>query len=362
MKVLILCAHRPRRSPSQRYRFEQYLPWLESKGFSFQFSYLLTESDDKTFYSSGRFIAKVFILLKSVLIRFKDLFRFRNFDVLLIQREASFLGTSFFEKMAYRSGKRVVFDFDDSIWLADTSPGNKKWEWVKRPAKFFDNVRFAHTVMAGNHYLAAKASALNPDTVVVPTTIDTELHVPKPELRGGAVLCLGWSGSISTVRHFETLIPVFLRLKKKYGKRISFKLVGDAAYRHPELEVESIAWTEATEVDVLNSFDIGLMPLPNDEWARGKCGLKGLACMACEVPVVMSPVGVNQEIISHGCNGLLATTEEEWLDCLSQLIDNPTLRKQLGETGRRTVIANYSVRTHQQRYFEILNNEPSKKY
>ncbi|MEO6305231.1 MAG: glycosyl transferase family 1, partial [Bacteroidia bacterium] len=134
--VLILCAHRPKRSPSQRYRFEQYLPFLEENGFKFKFSYLLNEKDDELFYSKGNFLAKVFILIKSFFIRLKDVFQFKKYDIIFIQREASFLGTSFFEKRVFRSGAYVIFDFDDSIWLADTSPGNKKWEWIKKPDKF----------------------------------------------------------------------------------------------------------------------------------------------------------------------------------------------------------------------------------
>lgn len=148
-KVLIVCAHRPGRSPSQRYRFEQYLPYLTEHGFDFTFSYLLNE---KTigFFIRGNFLRKIIILLKSVFIRLKDVLRFKNYDLIFIQREASFLGTSAFKLAAARFGNFVIFDFDDSIWLADTSPGNKKWEWIKRPQKFYNNVAAAHLILAGS--------------------------------------------------------------------------------------------------------------------------------------------------------------------------------------------------------------------
>ncbi|HOZ88288.1 MAG TPA: glycosyl transferase family 1, partial [Bacteroidia bacterium] len=274
-KVLLICAHRPNRSPSQRYRFEQYLPFLEQQGFSFTFSYLLDQKDDRLFYSAGNFPAKVFILLKSVFVRIKDLSRFKKFDIIFIQREASFLGSSFFEKRAFQSGKKVIFDFDDSIWLADTSPGNQKWEFIKKPQKFFDNLKYANRVIAGNAYLADKARPFNKNLFIIPTTINTDLHFPKPELRNKTVLTIGWSGSISTVKHFELLLPVLLKIKEKYAQKIKFKLVGDPHYKNDLLNVESVPWTEKTEVDELNSFDIGLMPLPDDDWATGKCGLKG---------------------------------------------------------------------------------------
>ena len=354
--VLILCAHRPKRSPSQRYRFEQYLPFLEQQGFNFTFSYLLNKKDDIAFYSQGNFLAKVIILIKSVFIRLKDCFRFKKFDIIFIQREASFLGTSYFEKCAHKWGAYVIFDFDDSIWLADTSPGNKKWEFVKKPEKFFKNISYADCVVAGNSYLAEKSLSVNKNTVIIPTTIDTDFHVPKPQLRNKGSVTIGWSGSISTVKHFESLLPVLIKIKLTYGGLVNFKVLGDPNYFSSKLSVIAKAWTETTEVDELNSFDIGIMPLPDDEWANGKCGLKALSYMACEIPVVISAVGINKEIVKHGKNGFLASTDEEWLRCLSELIDSKTLRNELGKAGRKTVIEKYSVEANKNNYLNVFRN------
>jgi glycosyltransferase involved in cell wall biosynthesis len=355
-KVILICAHRPKRSPSQRYRFEQYLSFLNAQGFEFTFSYLLNAKDDVLFYSRGNTVAKVFILLKSIWIRVRDVMRLKDFDIVFIQREAIFLGTSFFERRAARSGAKVIFDFDDSIWLADTSPGNKKWEFIKKPTKFFENLRYADIVIAGNAYLANKAMAFNKNVIVIPTTIDTDFHFPKPELRNKETLVIGWSGSISTVKHFDLLVPLLLKLKNHYGDKISFKLIGDKTYKNSLLEVDACAWTEETEVDQLNSFDIGLMPLPEDAWAEGKCGLKGLTYMACAVATVMSAVGVNKEIIEHGKNGVLARNESEWLDVLSLLIENKMLREELGKAGRDTVLQRYSVLANREDYLCVFKD------
>lgn len=355
-KVLILCAHRPKRSPSQRYRFEQYLPFLESKGFSFTFSYLLSEKDDARFYSKGNLIIKIFILFKGVLIRLKDLLRFKTYDIIFIQREALFFGTSIFEQAAFRSGAYVIFDFDDSIWLADTSPGNKKWEWIKKPDKFFANIQAANCVIAGNAYLADKAKPLSKNVVLIPTTIDTGFHVPKPELRNKETICIGWSGSISTIKHFETLLPVLHQIKNRYGSKIKLKVIGDPEYTNNALGIESVAWSEQTEVDLLNSFDIGIMPLPDDAWANGKCGLKGLSYMACGVASIMSAVGVNNQIIQHLENGILVSTEAEWLENLIRLIEDPALRNKLGANGRKTVVEKYSVNNYQNVYLKVFND------
>jgi glycosyltransferase involved in cell wall biosynthesis len=355
-KVLILVAHRPGRSPSQRYRFEQYLPFLEENGFEFTWSPLLNEEDDAVFYGTGGTLKKMSILLKGHLQRRRDLYRYKDFDIIFIQREASFFGSSYFEKYAFKSGTKVIFDFDDAIWLADTSPGNKKWEWVKDPAKFKSNVSYAHAVIAGNTYLAEKAREFTKCRVeVIPTTVDTSVHVPKPELRGREKLCIGWSGSLSTIKHFEEIVPVLKELNKKYPGKLEFKLYGDVHYHNEELGIKGVPWHSSTEVDMLNSFDIGVMPLPNDEWAKGKCGLKALTYMACGVPVVMSAVGVNAEIAADGC-ALLANSKEEWLSALEKLINDKALREELGRKGRRVVEEKYSVEGNKEKYLSLFKN------
>ncbi len=354
-KVLILVAHRPNRSPSQRYRFEQYLLFLESKGYSFTWSYLISEKDDSVFYSKGNILKKIQILLNSIFIRLRDVKQFNRFDIIFIQREALFFGSSYFEKKAKQSGKKVIFDFDDAIWIQDTSPGNKKWAWLKKAEKFNESVASASIVIAGNKYLAEQALKYNKNVVVIPTTINTDFHLPKPELRGKDKIVIGWSGSISTIKHFESIIPVLLKLKDKHKSKIEFKVYGDANYFNSELNIKGKAWSSETEVDELNSFDMGIMPLPADNWTNGKCGLKALSYMACGVPAVLSSVGVNNEIIENNKNGILVSSEAEWFIALDKLIQDELLRKTMGELGRKTILEKYSVNTWREKYLEVFN-------
>lgn len=355
-RVLILVAHRPNRSPSQRYRFEQYIPFLEQNGFEFTWSPLLDEEADEVFYKKGSALQKSLIILRGQAQRRRDVARFKEFDIIFIQREASFLGSSRFEKAAFDSGTKVIFDFDDAIWMADTSPGNKKWEWVKDPTKFNKNVCYAHAVIAGNSFLAARAKEFTKAKVqIIPTTVDTSIHVPKPELRGKEKICIGWSGSISTIKHFEKILPILKDLDKKYPGKLEFKVYGDGQYKEEQLRIAGVPWSSTTEVEILNSFDIGVMPLPNDEWAKGKCGLKALTYMSCAVPVVMSAVGVNTEIGSDG-NALLVNSKEDWMDALTKLIENKTLREELGKRGRKVVEERYSVNAYKGKYLELFKS------
>jgi glycosyltransferase involved in cell wall biosynthesis len=357
-RVLFLAPHRLNRSPSQRYRFEQYLSFLEQNNFHCTLSYLISEKDDRIFYTEGNTFRKFWILIKAFLHRIKDMFNYNKYDIVFVQREAIMIGSSFFEKRIKRSRAKYIFDFDDSIWLMDTSDGNKKYEWLKNPEKTVRNIRYADMVFAGNGYLASYARRCNDRIKIIPTTIDTDFHKPLPKQNDKIVI--GWIGSHTTIKHFEYALEFLTIIKNKYPQ-VEIRVVGDADYVNESLNIKGIAWSSATEVEMINSFSIGIMPLPNDEWAKGKCGLKGLSYMACEVPTIMSPVGVNTEIIEHGKNGFLASTTDEWITALSTLIEDATLRKNIGKAGRQTVLEKYSVLSQQQNYLNAFKEVLEKK-
>jgi glycosyltransferase involved in cell wall biosynthesis len=159
---------------------------------------------------------------------------------------------------------------------------------------------------------------------------------------------------MTTIQHFDLMIPVLRRLREEYGVAVRFKVIGDGRYRDQELGIQGQDWSAETEVSDLSDIDIGVMPLPDDEWARGKCGLKGLQYMALGIPTIMSPVGVNTEIIDDGVNGFLAGDEDEWLTKLTSLIESAELREKLGREGRETVEQRYSVRSQRERYLSLL--------
>lgn len=354
-RILFIAAHRPDRSPSQRYRFEQYFSFLRSKGYECTLSYVINEKNDAYFYGQDNTFRKFLILLGSVLTRIGDWRNYHSYDIVFVQREALMIGSTFFERRIKKSGAKFVFDFDDSIWLMDTSEGNKKYEWLKNPEKTATNIRLADMVFAGNAYLANYARHINKNVHIVPTTIDTDKHLPDHKTRNKETLVIGWSGSITTIKHFEYALEFLHKIKQQFGDRVQFKVMGDETYVNEELGINGIKWSAATEVDVLNTFDIGIMPLPDDEWAKGKCGLKGLSYMALEIPTVMSPVGVNTEIIQHGENGFLASTTDEWVDCISRLLESKELRENMGRAARKTVVEKYSVESQKQRYLQLFN-------
>lgn len=349
-KILFIATHRPNRSPSQRFRFEQYLEFLKNENWDYNFSFLISEKSDTIFYQKGHFVKKLIIIINGFFIRLGNLFSASKYDVIFIQREAFFTGTTFFEKRFSKSKAKVLYDFDDSIWLSNVSDANKNWNWLKNHNKTREIIAVADMIFAGNQYLASYAQQVNNNVIIIPTTIDTEEYQKEPFKN--EKICIGWSGSITTIQHFEYAIPFLKEIKKKYGEKIEIKVIGDQNYNNRALDIKGIAWNKKNEIKDLSSFDIGIMPLPNDEWSNGKCGLKGLQYMALEIPTIMSPVGVNTEIIQDGVNGFLANNPTEWIDKLSTLIESKELRDNIGLEGRKTVENKYSVIANRDKYLE----------
>ncbi|MCB0791833.1 MAG: glycosyltransferase family 4 protein [Flavobacteriales bacterium] len=353
-RVLFIADHRPDRSPGQRFRFEQYIDHLERHGFSCELSYLIDEEDDRMLYAPGNYLRKAAFLRKCHRIRSRDVERRDEFDIIFIFRGALLTRSIRYEK-AFRQGRaRIVFDFDDAIWLQSVSDANRRLGWMKDPGKTGRIIALSDLVVAGNAYLARYAGSFNPMVAIVPTTIDTDLYTPRPRQEVGPVV-IGWSGSVTTIQHFQHAVPALRAIKERFGERVVFRLVGDARFQEASLGIQGLPWRKDSELADLNAMDIGIMPLPNDEWAQGKCGLKGLQYMALEIPTIMSPVGVNKEIIEDGTNGFLADGTDEWVEKLVRLVEDAQLRQRMGQEARRTVEERYSVNAWRDRYLTLFN-------
>lgn len=354
-RLLYIAPHRPGRSPGQRFRFEQYMNHLTRNGFQITYSYVVNKWDDKILYRKGNYIFKFWIGLKTFLIRLFDWMRVNRFDIILVYREAQFLGNTFFEKRFAKSKAKLVFDFDDAIWLNDTSEGNSNLKWLKNPGKINDIVTMADLTICGNSFLANHAKKYNTNTIIIPTTIDTKKYT-STKIKNSDKICIGWTGSITTIKHFQEALAFLKILKQKYQDKISFKVIVDVDFEVPELNLKSTIWTKESEIEELDKIDIGIMPLPDDNWSKGKCGFKGIQYMAMEKPAVMSPVGVNVDIIKHGENGFLAGSTNEWVTILSELIESENLRKKIGYAGRNTIVEKYSVAAQQKALYLAFEN------
>lgn len=357
MKVLAIVPSIYDTSPGQRFRIEQWEPLLREKGVEIVYHPFESEELHRVLYQPGNMARKATLIAESFGRRFRMLTSARQFDLVYIFREAALLGPAVIERVIGWTGLPVVFDFDDAVFVSYVSPSNGYLSRLKFPGKTANICRLSAHVMAGNSYLANYTRQYNPNVTIIPTTIDTRKYTPANETHletGNRKLesTIGWSGSFSTVQHLDTLRGALERLGE--SERYRLRVIGTPDYRLNGVEVEALAWRSATEVEDLRAIDIGIMPLLDDKWSRGKCGLKALQYMALGIPTVCSPVGVNNEIIEDGVNGFLADSEDEWIDKLRRLLHSPELRRRIGMAGRRTVEERYSAAVQAPRVYEVF--------
>jgi glycosyltransferase involved in cell wall biosynthesis len=354
MRVLALMPALYDTSPGQRYRLEQWEPLLRERGVEITFASFEDEELHALLYKRGMMRKKLHLVTRGLGRRLSLVRKVKDYDLVYILREAALLGPPVFERLIAQSGVPVVFDFDDAIFVSYRSPSNGYLSYLKFAGKTKTICRISSHVMVGNPYLADYARQVNERVTVIPTTIDTEKYrVPERREKNGPVV-IGWTGSHSTVQHLDTMRGALKKLAEKESFRL--RVIGTPAYECSPVDVEAMPWRAETELEDLSQIDIGMMPLPDDRWSKGKCGLKALQFMALGIPTICSPVGVNTDIIQDGQNGFIAATEDEWVEKLTRLLRSAELRQRLGHAGRVTVEEKYSAITQTPRVYEIFKS------
>ncbi len=360
-KILFITPYPLREAPSQRFRFEQYFDTLEASDFQFTVHPFLPADRSGVLYRGGNNFHQLISLISGFISRIALLFKVSQFDFIFIHREATPVGPPAIEwAIAKVFRKKIIFDFDDAIWLTD----KKNEGWLEKKLRWRRKVglicKWSYKVSCGNEYLCSYARNFNDQVVLNPTTIDTEqVHNRKffpppvslsPEEKKTVI---GWTGSHSTLKYLEELTPVLQQLMEKYPS-VRLLVIAD---RPPQMNLKGLVfkkWTQETEIEDLCQADIGIMPLPDDEWAKGKCGFKALQYMALEIPAVVSPVAVNKFIVTPGVHGFWCDTATDWIRNLSELITNPLLRKEMGKNGRRKIEQEYSLHSNKKNFLSLF--------
>jgi glycosyltransferase involved in cell wall biosynthesis len=251
----------------------------------------------------------------------------QRYDGVIVQRWA--MGS--FPTIEFLSGRPRVWDIDDAIWL--NAPGFV----VRRFAASFD------LVICGNQFLADHASRWNRQVVIIPTAVDTERFCPSGPPNGQGIIC--WSGSKGNLKYlYKVADSIKVVLEKHRNARL--RVVCDCAPDFRDLDprrIDYVPWTPVSEVSALRTASVGIMPLEDTEWCEGKCSYKLLCSMACGLPVVASPVGMNAEVLSRNSVGLAATRADQWVDALDWILRNPCEADAMGCSGRDLVVSTYSV-------------------
>ncbi len=348
MRVLALSPI-PEEGAGCRFRIAQFMPYLEAAGIHVTLRSLFTPEFFRLVYKRGHYVRKAMSFAGLSLRRLDSLRDVSRFDVVFIYREIFPIGPAIIERLLTMRGRPpVVFDFDDAIFLPSVSDANRLIATLKTPRKVDTIIRRSDRVIAGNAFLADYARRLNAAVTTIPTCVDTTRFVPSLDAASengsgrSRDLVVGWIGSPTTAAYIRGLEPVLRRVRERHPFVLRVSGAGDTL-QIPGVTVDNAAWSLDREVELFNTCDVGVYPLTDDEWSKGKCGFKAIEFMACGVPVVAAAVGVNREIIEDGVNGLLASTEDEWVEKIGRLLSDPDLRRRLAAAGRRTIEERYSL-------------------
>lgn len=304
---------------STRYRVLQYFPALEAAGIRHEIRAL-----SKTARHWLQLIRQV-----------------RAADVVFVQKKLfSFLELSLLRRLS----KRLIYDFDDAVMYKD-GPASAE-QHARQRRRFAATAARADLLIAGNDYLCEEARACHRPTIMIPTPLDMTRYAARtPAEDAKEDVVLGWIGSRGTLKYLKEIAPALEALGERFPG-LTLKIVADEFFDLEHLPVIKKNWSAADEIADLHSFDIGLMPLTDDVWTRGKCGFKLLQCMAVGLPVVCSPVGANRQIVTDGVEGYWASSQTEWVEKLASLINDPVLARAMGKRGREKVLQTYSLQTN----------------
>lgn len=328
-------------TPSQRFRLEQWAPLLAEQGINLELKPFADAQVMSLLYKPGALLRKTARLVACLARQLADLASLESADVIVVHRAASLIGPPIVERLATRSGTPLIYDFDDAIFRLHSSEANTGFAWLKAPGKTRSLCRLARHVTVANEHLAEFANLHNKNVTIVPSSVDTDQLRPTVKSDLTQPVVLGWTGSSTSQSYLEAFGPTLAKLVTKPG--VELHVHSD---RRPQLPCPFVwhRWTPENEAEVLARFDIGIMPLPDNEWTRGKSAMKALLCMAMGIPTICSPVGANRNVIQHAHNGFLAETPEEWQIQLHSLVEDPVLRRRVGEAARETVVTRYSHR------------------
>lgn len=355
--ILFLVPYPMKHAPSQRFRVELFLPELDKAGITYKIQSFLDEQTWDVLYKGGGFISKVWGVTKGFARRWKIVLSgLSRYDFVFIHREAAPLGPPVFEWIISKAlRKKIIYDFDDAIWIQNTSKENKLVSWIKAFWKVKYICKWAHKVVGGNDYLCEYARSFNKRVVKIPTCVDTVNGHNRLKDQHTDKMIVGWTGSHSTMKFLDEIVPVLVELQTKYD--FEFVVISNKppAFELPSLRF--IPWMEETEIEDLLKLNIGVMPLEKDPWCEGKCGFKLIQYLSLGIPAVASPVGVNTVIIEEGVNGFLCKTKEQWSKSLIFLIEEEQSRFQLGEAGRKGIEKDYSIRSQTEKFLGLFSSD-----
>ncbi len=352
-KILVVCPYPENVAPSQRLKFEQYFGHFRDAGYTVEVSPFISSGFFSIIYKKGFLFQKIYYTTLGYLRRVSNLFSLHRYDIVYLHLWATPFGPPFFEWMFRRLSKRIVYDIDDLIYLKSVeSKAHPLVTFIKGRKKPVYLMKTADYVITCTPYLDSFVRKYNKCTVDISSSVDTESRYRVVEKQSGARVTLGWSGSLSTSKYFYLLANILKELKKKY--EFDILVIGDPSVTIEGLKIEALPWVEATEIQDLQRIDIGVYPLPDEEWVLGKSGLKAIQYMALGIPAIATAIGANYRVVENGVSGYLVKSEQEWINAIASLLENENLRLALGRNARIKVENEFSISANLPKYLGVL--------
>lgn len=352
LKVLFLTRY-PVEGASSRYRVYQYLPHFEALGVQCRVQSFMSPAMYSLSFSKGRVLRKMWETGKAVLRRLATLAGWRGYDIIYMQRELFPFGPPVVERYLRWRGATLVFDYDDALFIHKPSQYNPLASLLRSSDKVRQLFGIVHCVVAGNDWLRdeAKKSGTRAETVeVAEDTVRIQPHSPHTNDRP---VTIGWLGSSSTVKYLRLIEPVLVDLAA-CNPLLRFEIMGGGDFRMEGVPWVLTPWSLQGELEALKRFDIGLMPLPSEDWAKGKSGGKARTYMAAGVVPVCSAIGYNLELIEPGRTGVLCSSLEDWRREIETLVADAGLRQRIAVAARAEVESRFSLVTQARRLVGIF--------
>ena len=354
-KLLILCPFPMGVAAGQRLKYEQYLNDWKEAGWDITVSPFMDHAFWQIVYMPRETFPKIVGTLKGIVRRWRDIATVRNYDLVYVFMNVMPVGTAMPERLVGALAKRLIYDIEDNILGGQPVESvNPVMRWLRAPNKARTLLKAADTIITASPFMVERYRKISHsgECIMIPPSIDTDRFVPGAR-DPASVPVIGWTGTFSSQPYLDILRPVLQRL----AQRVRFKLrvISNFDYALPDVDLEVIRWTKEKEVEDMQAIDIGLYPLPRDDWVLGKAGLKVIQYMAFGIPSVSSDVGTATLQVRHGETGYLAETEEDWLSTLEMLVRDAGLRARIGAAAREEAVRRYSRQAVAGQYRAVLD-------
>lgn len=351
MEVLTLIPNRYGFAPGQRGSIELWEQVLKPAGIRLHWAPFETERLREILYKPGHTFEKAAEMLRGYVERVRLLGRLDDYDAVFVYREAALLGPALLEKRIARR-KPIIYQLDDPLYVPYRSPSNGYLSYLKFFGKIADIIRMSKVVIVNSSHIREFAAQFNRNIWQVPSIVDTNTYVYRPEPEDLGRVTVGWSGSPTTVKNIQVVAGALRALQRKVDCGVH--LIGGTQFDLPGVEHTAQAWRAETEVEDLRRMQVGMVPLPVNEWNKRKFYMKTAQYMALGIPPVCTPMGSNPEVIEEGRTGFLAATDEEWVERLALLVSDGGLRREMSRRAAEVARERFSLEANAPKVVEAF--------